>query len=326
MTRRWPDAVVRLMLVVVWCALPIVGAAGTSARAATSKHIYVVYLQKVIKFDRDARGNVHPSAVLGGLSTEILDAHALAFDRKGFLYVTADASVPVGGPNFSVPAIFVFAPGAHGDAAPVRAIYGPHTSLSSAYGIAIDATGRIYVSSGFGSPGAAIDVFASDANGDVAPIFKIEGPKTRLYVPTNLAFDSTGNLFVGQAGLQVAAPLLEFPPGARGNTAPTLPLGTAYEAYDMDMSIVGQRLFLTIWGSARGPVYVYSLPGLTPPAQIQVAASSATGDDLGHPVVLAGLGGQHVAVFSPDGTKQLRSIGGTNTHLDGWASLVRLGP
>jgi len=77
------------------------------------------------------------------------------------------------------------APGASGDAAPVRTISGANTSLFSPTGMALDNAGRLHVSNYIG---ATITVYAAGATGDVTPLRIITGPNTKLDHPGNIIF------------------------------------------------------------------------------------------------------------------------------------------
>ena len=89
---------------------------------------------RVLIFPAAATGNVAP-AILTGAATTLGSAFGLAFDSAGNLYVI---SHPVG-TTTGVFGILEFAPGAIGNAAPIKTIAGNGT------GIAVDAVGNIYV-------------------------------------------------------------------------------------------------------------------------------------------------------------------------------------
>ncbi|MHB8197975.1 MAG: NHL repeat-containing protein [Vulcanimicrobiaceae bacterium] len=148
----------------------------------------------------------------------------------GTTYVFTDASSPYG--------MEAFAPNATGAATPVSSF----TFSSSNYisGIAVDATGRVYVdatnsifSFAYGAGGSAtpsttltsdpygwglaidasddlvatdyhnnvVDFFAPGANASAAPIKQIGGSSTQLNYPYQAAFDGSGNLYVLNANI-----------------------------------------------------------------------------------------------------------------------------
>src|SRR5439155_211930 len=82
--------------------------------------------------------------------------------------------------NHCANSITVYAPGANGDVAPDRAIVGDQTGLSSPSGLALDASGRIYVTNQgdlFGE-NASVEIFSSGASGNAAPLARIAGGST----------------------------------------------------------------------------------------------------------------------------------------------------
>jgi sugar lactone lactonase YvrE len=78
----------------------------------------------------------------------------------------------------------------------------------------------VYVANRNSNPGVL--GFHSQANGDPAPAFKLEGSKTTLSEPDSLALDSTGNVYVeDDSGTTVKI----FAAGKHGNVAPTWTIG-----------------------------------------------------------------------------------------------------
>jgi hypothetical protein len=113
------------------------------------------------------------------------------------------------------PQIAAFARLANGGAKPVRAIAGQNTLFTrTIHDMAYDdVKDEILVPSFYAF---SILTFKGDANGDVAPVRKIWGPKTRLLNPQAVAIDPVhGEIFVPQ-GNQV----LVFPREADGDVAP----------------------------------------------------------------------------------------------------------
>ncbi|HET6167342.1 MAG TPA: hypothetical protein VFE07_10990 [Marmoricola sp.] len=115
---------------------------------------------------------------------------------------------------------------ASGNLPPIARIAGPHTLLGtsdfasvSPSGVAHDPQGDLFVSivpNSFMTSGLILE-FASDANGDVAPIRVIGGPNTRLGSPRHLAVDPSGVIYVVDAQSNA---VLEFAAGATGDVAP----------------------------------------------------------------------------------------------------------
>jgi hypothetical protein len=97
--------------------------------------------------------------------------------------------------------IEVYQPGYSGAEQPVRRIAGPRTGLRDVKDMAMDSRGWLYVL----MPGprwdaALVRVYAAGATGDVAPARTIAGGRTRLSMPTNLAVDRRGQVYVANIG------------------------------------------------------------------------------------------------------------------------------
>ena len=113
------------------------------------------------------------------------------------------------------PQVAAFARLANGGAKPVRAIAGQNTLFNrTIHDMAYDpVTDEILVPA---NHAWGILTFRGDANGDVAPVRKIIGPKTQILSPQALAIDPThGEIFVPQN-----RSVLVFPRSANGDVAP----------------------------------------------------------------------------------------------------------
>jgi len=84
---------------------------------------------------------------------------AIGPDRELFVVVRGNFELPT--PNA---AVYVYAVGATGTAAPIRVISGSNTQLVRPYGVAVDESGQAFVSNG-----ESVLVFAPGASGNVAP-------------------------------------------------------------------------------------------------------------------------------------------------------------
>ena len=115
-----------------------------------------------------------------------------------------------GGGHLNSAAILIFPPGSNGDSPPIRTITGPNTGLTSPSAIALDSHENIYVTNnderGTNGGVGTITVFAAGADGDVKPLYTINGPAPR-HVPHMIpivrlgaiAVDPTGNIYVEAA-------------------------------------------------------------------------------------------------------------------------------
>jgi sugar lactone lactonase YvrE len=123
--------------------------------------------------------------------------------------------------------------------APTTTISGSATGITRPTGIALDASNNIYVvdqGNGATIP-PSILLFSASATGDIAPTCKITGSSTKLFAPTGIAVDSSGNIYIadqsptsstkgfvyvykgsGCTGTQNVAPIRTY-------TSPGLPIG-----------------------------------------------------------------------------------------------------
>jgi DNA-binding beta-propeller fold protein YncE len=166
-------------------------------------------------FDRNARGNASPNRKLRTPHTTF---GILADEEAQELFFTIQDDH----------AISVFKKSAKDQDAPVRLIQGPKTQMADPHGIALDPkAGLIYVTNWgtyndrnyegpprYGKPNwpvgrdknipgsgktqpPSITVYPKDASGDIAPLRVIQGPKTQLNWPTDIAVHpERGELFV----------------------------------------------------------------------------------------------------------------------------------
>ncbi|HEV2171775.1 MAG TPA: NHL repeat-containing protein, partial [Candidatus Binatus sp.] len=135
-----------------------------------------------------------PMARISGPKTKLSYSQALALDSHGYIYVSNQSQ------DRNPDTITVYSPGSNGNVAPARVISGSATLLSAPEGIAIDSSGRLFVSSSAAeapqSYGAAVLIFAPGSNGNVAPFASIDCDCAKVRTPGAIALDSRGNLYV----------------------------------------------------------------------------------------------------------------------------------
>ena len=112
--------------------------------------------------------------------------------------------------------------GAGGNAAPNF----PQPLLCNPSGIAVDTTNsKIYVTNTGvdGNPSYSIAVYPTGSNGQTAPSAVIAGSTTGLDVPTGVALDGSGNIYVSNDGKNNGDPdsVTVYPAGSNGNVAPS---------------------------------------------------------------------------------------------------------
>lgn len=97
--------------------------------------------------------------------------------------------------------ITIFAPGYNGTGAPVRTIAGSRTGLRDVTDLAVDQLGWLYVAMrGPKWDSSLVRIYAPGAGGDVPPARTISGSRTSLSIPTHIAVDRDGRLYVSNAG------------------------------------------------------------------------------------------------------------------------------
>lgn len=145
--------------------------------------------------------NESPIGEIEGSNTQIVSPEGIALDANGNIYVAN-----LGGDGNQYASITVFAANPRGalNETPTGEISGNNTGISYVSGVALDASGRIYVlnqatGNGDGPPNA--EVFAANPNGIVneAPLATITGSNTGLDGPQSIALDATGKIYVANS-------------------------------------------------------------------------------------------------------------------------------
>ena len=198
----------------------------TSVATDTSGQIYVAgYLPTssfpVIEvYAAGASGAATPVRTIN--VSDLYSPTAMVVDSAGSLYTV--------NPNDGE--LFVYSSTANGAAAPTRLIAGALTQLNVSEGVAVDASGNIYVSSALlngASATGAIYVFSSTATGNVAPLRTISNASG---VFLGVATDSSGDLYAALDTIvsPYTGSIVEYAPGASGAAMPTRTIaGTATE-------------------------------------------------------------------------------------------------
>ena len=145
----------------------------------------------VTTYDAGTSGNSAPTTTIEGSKTTLGYPSGIAVTSSGTIYVA--------NPQDQAPytSVTVYAPGTSGDVAPIARIKGSQTRLEFPYNVGLDAAANIYVTNYDGHSGSGwITVYPNGTNGNVKPSRTIIGSNTRLNVPSGIAIDSTGRIYV----------------------------------------------------------------------------------------------------------------------------------
>jgi hypothetical protein len=205
----------------------------------------------------------------------LFDSMDMAVDASGQIYVTG---VPDG--------IAVFAAGANGAATPTRLI--ASGQLDGAIGLAVDATGEIFVStetagSVAGSTTGQILVYAAGANGSDAPVRVLTPPAGTA---------TTNNFFLGLA---------------------VGPFGELYAAYDTETHDGSNNVTAT---SLEVQEFAAGASGAATP--IKTISGAATGLTFGYDLQVDSVGNVYVVnVVGPDSSSATNSVLGFGPNANG---------
>lgn len=203
------------------------GAVGPSLYVTQDLEVFIPPLSSsIMQFSSDSNGSVSPSSTVKGPAG--VSFEGLAVDATGNLYVGGELSSNNPASQGQLE-ILVYAPGSNGMANPTRTITGTSTGLegftqNSISGLALDSSGNVYVSSGLikgGLVNPGISVFASAANGDVAPTNVITMTDIGTFTMGQIAVDSAGNIYVAATDPLAPGAILIFASNSTGTVPPT---------------------------------------------------------------------------------------------------------
>ena len=198
-----------------------------------------------------SNGNVIPSATITGNKTGLNYPYGIALDSGGKIYVADDGVSYCDGTQ----SVFVYPAKSTGDAAPVATISGSSTGLCFPSGIALDSTGKIYV-----TDNADVLVYPSLAVSGTGilnelPAATISGSSTGLSEPIGIALDSSDNIYVADYFTQS---VFVYPAGSNGNIAPSATISGPNTE-------LGAPLFIAFQSAATPPTAT-ATPTVTPTA------------------------------------------------------------
>ncbi len=156
-----------------------------------------------------ATGNAKPIETISGRKTGLATPTGIAIDSvNGDIYVLNNRTDSYGNGRLTI-----YPPGANGNVLPVAVIEGPSTGLVLPNGLALDASGNIYVTNRYDY----ITFYPAGSTGNVTPTRTIEGDLTQIHSPTQVALDSSLNIYIANFE---SNSLTVYAPGANGNVLP----------------------------------------------------------------------------------------------------------
>ncbi|MFI5351554.1 MAG: choice-of-anchor D domain-containing protein [Candidatus Binatales bacterium] len=205
----------------------------------------------VIVYPAGSTGNSAPSATISGPKTQLEFSRGIALDGAGNIYVANVGSVVING---GLGTVTVYPAGSNGNVAPSATIGGSFTGLNGAFGIAVDASGNIYVANAYSN---TVTVYPAGSNGNVAPSATIGGSNTGLSEPYGIAVDAKGNIYATNYG---RGTVTVYPAGSNGNATPSATIsGSNTGLSPVAIALDGSgNIYVTDSGPTVGPaVTVY---------------------------------------------------------------------
>lgn len=226
---------------------------------------------RMVVFSHDAGGNVEPKRILHTPHR----VYSIAVDEaREELYITVEYP----------PEIVVYRKGAQGEDQPLRRIAGNRTRLEAPHGIAIDEKNQLLYVNHWGqatdyrNPGTGrfndpgINVYPLGVSGDVPPVRIIEGDRTQLNWPGNMALDrDTGDLYVAN---DMGHSVLVFTGMSyvRGNVPPTRAIKGDRTALSYPTGVAvdtkNQELWVSNLGNASAVAFPLKATGNVAPLRI----------------------------------------------------------
>lgn len=223
-----------------------------------------------------AAGNANPLRTIEGHATRLSDPVGVALDARGRIYALDTFHNHV----------TLYAPRASGDVKPIRTIAPRRWMTPEVGGIAVDGFGNTYVTrdndciSCKSRNKPAVIVYAAGARGGEPPIWVISGSKTTLDLPSGVAVDDSGNVYVADENYG-SDRVDVYAAGAHGNVAPIQAITGPKTGLDRVCGLAvdaAHNTYVTSeYGEGPGSVTVYA-PGATGnAAPIQTITGDYTG-------------------------------------------------
>jgi len=167
------------------------GPRGITVGAAGQIYVADSGANSVYVYSPESNGNVAPVLTISrGASGARIPPTDITFDKSGNIYALQPASDTVSTVNMWAQATT--------DSPPIRTIAIATPSGQTALGLAVDASGNIYVAippPSNSSEGSVVE-YAAGSAGDAQPARTLSVPDTRIVTPVAIRVDHSGNLYV----------------------------------------------------------------------------------------------------------------------------------
>ncbi len=217
-------------------------------------------------------------------------------------------------------AVTAYSAASNGDVSPLA----PATGLADPNSVAIDASGKIYVTNSCFSL-ATINIYAKGSNGDTAPITTIGGSNTGLKYPVGIAIDSKGKIYVADYGNgiisgpgSIAPSVFVYAAGSKGNVAPIATISGSDTGLETPIGIAldsSGKIYVADY-SAKS-VFVYSALGTStgPVNEAPIATLSGSNTKLVFPFGIAVDSSGKIYVANRDAKSWLVYAAGSNGNV-----------
>jgi len=204
-----------------------------------------------------------PVATIVGSNTGLNYPTDVAVDPSGKIYV-ANAGNAGGAIGGSI-TVYAASPSGTLNETPLATIAGSNTGLAEPYGIALDGSGKIYVTNYDGGNGnTSITVYAANPSGTLneTPLATIAGSNTGLTNPFGIALDSSGKLYVANVINATSSSILVYAASPSGtlNESPIATIAGSntglHSVYGVGLDATG-RVYAASSGGGSNSVNVY---------------------------------------------------------------------